>query len=409
MEFTGEPYVNGKGHLIAGPVRSDKKLRISRYLAKMADSGHKKNGKVLIARHPHDDPEKPEYIDRFPVDKVTVSVKDIYRSIHENTKTVVIAGVSHYQEKSIVDLIDAIIRSNRNALMTGLNVDAQGEPQGYMAELMALADSVELAKGRCFHVECRNDKANRSVKIADEYYASCAHHFHFPSAPPAIHQYAGFLGMDVGSMFSGKTSAEYEHISKWQEDNINFLVLKPLMDNRHGGRKAKLFQKSKTTLHDGRTIRAISVNTVDNIAEYLKAHPRQRDVAIDEGQFIPGLYKLVKEKVAQGYRIRITGLPRGFNRKPFNDIPKLMCIADVVEYHYAMCVDCGHPATDNRRMKYDGDAPMPAHYKDPLELVGGVKGKQKKPFYDPVCLSHWQLPGEPKNPFTLPRYEPQKV
>ncbi len=134
-----------------------------------------------------------------------------------------------------------------------------------------------------------------------------------------------------------------------------------------------------------------------------------RFVAIDEGQFFPGLYDLAFELIPQGYKLIVTGLVRGFNRAPFGDIPKLMCLADVVTYNYGVCVSCYSPATDSQRMKKMPTGAIPADYKDPLELIGGKDHDGVSYYYDARCISHWKLPGRPTSQFTFPKLSDSRI
>lgn len=406
MFLTAKPHEQGKFCVITGPVDSDKTRIVAGFLDAAVDSGYKKGGNIMVFRHPADD-KNPERIGKHEV-RVTESVDGIYEGILPQTRTVVIAGVSRFSDRKIVELADEVVRSDRDLIISGLNLDGEGKPYGYMPELIALADEVYLAKAICSSsgAGCRSGEATRSVKKEEKgYRAVCAHHFHYPECPPVSGDVNSYVGIKTGPMFSGKTTSWHRGLEKMKQVGWEPLVLKYLGDNRDGEKEVKPFEIGYVTLHSEERIPAILVGNVEQIRTCLEEHPRQKEVFLNEGQFFPGLYELVYEYIPKGRRFHVDALLRGFNRRKFGEIAELICLADKVETYYATCVKCGHPAAENQRMKRVRGEARPAHIDDPLELIGGRDKEGAEYFYEARCLEHWVLDGEPPLHYKLSKFE----
>jgi len=402
---TAHTYTQAKFTAFVGPVDSGKEGRLEDILNGARDSGYRENGSdkkddILVVRHPKDD-ENPEMIGTHKVDLVTENPDEIAELVKPTTELVVFAGMSHYEDPNIVLLTDALVRSGRNVIATALSTDSDGQPYNHLPELLANVDQLELTKGRCGISDCTSRRANRSVKIGKKYVAACAPHHNFLLDPTNPFVNAGELDLYLGSMFSGKSSAARRKADDFRNDGFEVVNFKSLLHVRFGQSKGELFGTGNFTYHNGDTEEAIEILNGGHILEYLHRENLRRDkpgvrhVRIEEGQFIPGIYEAVTELVAKGYTVLCAGLLKGFNRKIWGDMGSLACIADEVEMHYATCVECGHPATNTRRMKKsNGGSPIVAHADDPLELPGGAEESGIKFYYDAACLNHWGLRGE---------------
>ena len=318
----------------------------------------------------------------------------------------IIAGAAHYYN-DIALLVDALVTSNRNVILSGTNLDIHGQPYGSMPGLMALADEVILTKGPCLKYEtnCNVTEANRSVHLQNgEWAAACAHHFEYPDLPPLATEHLSFFTLYLGCMTSGKTKRWRRKILNLRKEGKELLVFSPIKAARYGEEEQEVpvYSIGKVTLNNAENFPAIMIKVAEDIDKYLFTHRQQRDIFLDEVQFIPGLYGLIQKYILQGYRFYGTGLPRGFNRQGFNEVPRLMSLADEIEMSYATCVKCGHPATENQRMKREGEGAqervVEAHVNDPLEIPGGRDKGKKKYFYEARCLKDWRLSGtSPQN------------
>jgi thymidine kinase len=109
-------------------------------------------------------------------------------------------------------------------------------------------------------------------------------------------------------------------------------------------------------------------------------------IAIDEGQFVQGLYLLAKRLLERGYSLMISGLELDFKGEPFGDMLNLSWLV----HHFggsrteqvAYC-SCGAVALYPQRL-VDG---KPAPYDSPVIVAGDG--------YEPRCDKHFVLPGAP--------------
>lgn len=161
MDIAAKSYRQGIIIVISGPVQSDKNEKIESFLDGVVDSGYKTKENIIAFRHPSDDPD-PEHLGRHPVE-VVYKADQIYEKITPSTRTVVIAGISHFQDSKMIGFLDALVRSNREVIVSGLNLDSYNRPYGIMPGVMALADEIILTKAICYYPGCRGE-ANRSVR-----------------------------------------------------------------------------------------------------------------------------------------------------------------------------------------------------------------------------------------------------
>ncbi|MBS3124107.1 hypothetical protein J4437_05750 [Candidatus Woesearchaeota archaeon] len=407
MVLTAKPFQRAKLSVISGPVRSGKTEEIEVYLDSLVDSGFKTGNNVLVVRHPDDDID-PGHIGRHEV-TVTDDVDEIYSRISPKTSTLIVVGGAHFEDSSLIDLLDASVRSNINTVVSGLNLDINGKPYRLMPRLMALADEVQLSKAICSKATCHDSEANRSIKISSStkqnrtYLPICAHHYNFPSSPPISQANGGNLEIVTGPMYSSKSTHLLRKLAKLSEAGLDTAVFKWSGDLRYGEEEKKAYDQGNITLHNGKRVPAVLVNSVEDIKNYLLEREEIRNIALDEGQFFPNVTYFCEEMLSKGYKITVTELARGFNRQPFLEAPALMCLADSIRIAYANCGVCHSPATESQRMKKIGDKVVAAHINDPLTAVGGKDTGKVSYFYTPRCLDHWVLMGEKVNKYRLPK------
>lgn len=426
--ITAKPFKQGQVTVISGPVGSEKTEELEGFLDSVVDSGFKKGDNIVVVRHPSDD-KRPEYIGKHQV-KVTDDIGEIYNQIKEETASVVIVGISHYNSE-IGELAEAIVRSGRNLIASGLNLDVAGKPYGSMPGVMALADEVILAKAYCSEELCRNEQANRSTKKG-LFVPVCSHHYHYPKSPSIGEGGGGELELYAGPMFSAKSTSWARKLEKIEKAGLDYVVFKWIKDQRYKkeeergvsqkllkwvrnspskegnekicfANKKEVFEKDMIVLHNKKTLEALLVRSANDIYTYLREPPKEhqqvRQVFIDEAQFLNGIYETIFDLIPEGYKFSVTGLPRGFNRQGFGEFPALMCLADKINMRYAVCTQCGEPATENQRIKIVEGERKPVRYDDPLVLVGG------KEAYEARCLRHWVLEGEPPLKYKLEKFE----
>lgn len=187
----------------------------------------------------------------------------------------------------------------------------------------------------------------------------------------------GWVEVIAGSMFSGKSEELIRRVRRAIIAKKRVQVFKSHLDNRYTGTFA-------VGSHDGRTVEAMPVDSAAQVAARIEESTQV--VAIDEVQFLDeGIVDLATGLADRGIRVILAGIDTDFRGQPFGPMPRLMCLAEVVDKLHAICVLCGMPASRNQRL-INGE---PAHWDSPLIMVGGTES------YEARCRScHTVLKGD---------------
>jgi len=164
--------------------------------------------------------------------------------------------------------------------------------------------------------------------------------------------FSGSLHLRFGPMTSGKTTWLNEQLGKYSESGMKCLKVISSKDTR-GDTKGSTHNKSYSGLDEVITVRR--VETLEIVATFADAFDV---IGVDEAQFFPDLYDIVKFWVEAGEfskHVLVVGLDGDFERKPFGDIFQLIPLADSVEKINAVCTLC--------TKKYKG-----SYYSNPLNL-----------------------------------------
>ncbi len=176
----------------------------------------------------------------------------------------------------------------------------------------------------------------------------------------------GWVEVIAGSMFSGKSEELIRRVRRAMIARKRVQVFKSHLDTRYSG----VFTVGS---HDGRTVEAVPVDSAAQVATRLD--PNAQVIAIDEVQFLDeGIVSLASDLADRGRRVILAGIDTDFRGEPFGAMPRLMCIAEVVDKLHAICVLCGAPATRNQRL-VNG---KPAHWDSPLIMVGGTESYEAR-------------------------------
>lgn len=398
---------NSQGILtvIAGPNHRRNRVLIERLLNSAKKGRVWLEENILVIKHPLEDNKNPRRIGTHDAIE-TDDANKISEHITEKTEAVIISGVNHYNNAKIVDLIDAIVLSNRNIIVSGINVDSFGLPEGFMPEIMTLADEIVLTDARCGVTGC-NSRATRIQKKDDKYKYKCVNHHSFSKrADQKIHQ-LGELYMFVGPMFASKTTEWEDMINECKKGK--YAVFKFIGANRYDvrGEIYKPFDNGHIETNDGRYIPAIVVRDAEDIRFFLQRNPEITHVFIDEGQFISGVFNLVHEGIYQGYKFFVTGLRRDFRRAAFGEMRRLLPIASKINIQSAYCVQCGAKGTETQRLIHDKTTGqwMPAGYDDPITIIGGNEEEGEPNKYEARCKHCWSVPGSPKKIYEFERFK----
>jgi thymidine kinase len=184
----------------------------------------------------------------------------------------------------------------------------------------------------------------------------------------------GWIEVITGVMFSGKSEELIRRVRRAVIARKRVQVFKSHLDDRYGGIYS-------VTTHDGISVEAQPVDSSAEIVRLIR--PESEVIAIDEAQFLdPDIADVCTDLAGRGRRVIVAGTDSDFRGEPFGPMPRLLCIAEVVDKLHAICVKCGNPACRNQRL-IDG---RPARYDSPTIMVGGSEG------YEARCRHCHQVP-----------------
>jgi thymidine kinase len=153
----------------------------------------------------------------------------------------------------------------------------------------------------------------------------------------------GWIEVICGSMFSGKTEELIRRLRRAEIAKQKVEIFKPKLDSR--------FDEYNLVSHSDQRIASITVEKAEEILELAG----DADVlGIDEAQFLgPELVKVCEELANRGKRVIVAGLDQDYRGNPFEPIPQLLAVAEVITKTLAICVKCGAPANRTQRISMD--------------------------------------------------------
>ena len=179
---------------------------------------------------------------------------------------------------------------------------------------------------------------------------------------------SSYLKVYIGCMFSGKTTALLNEISKYKVIMESLLVVNHNLDKERNNLGEFIMS------HNGRKCESVMVSNLKEIIE-LEEYKQSRVIIIDEGQFYPDLYDtLRKELQSTKKRFIVGGLSGDFNMRPIGQMIDLIPLADEIIKLEAYCIYCknGNKASFTKRIIQDTQT----------ILIG------KGDIYVPVCRKH---------------------
>lgn len=171
----------------------------------------------------------------------------------------------------------------------------------------------------------------------------------------------GRIEVITGCMFAGKTTELINRVNRAEVAGYDVEILTPEIDDRYG--------TETINSHDGNQKEARVVSTSPDKVEQLPTEIDGDVVAIDEANFFPPELASVCQRMANdGMRVIVSGIDTKFTGEPFEPLPTLMAIAELVDKHHAVCNSCMSEFATKTQRLVDGE---PAHVDDPLIVVGG--------------------------------------
>ena len=175
----------------------------------------------------------------------------------------------------------------------------------------------------------------------------------------------GRIEVVCGPMFAGKTEEIIRRITRMEYAKKNFIVFKPLIDNRYSNDEVVSHSKYKK--------KAINIASSKDILKYITDDIQA--VVIDEVQFFDdGVVAIAQQLADEGLRVICAGLDLDFKGKPFGVIPQLLAVAERVTKLTAICVCCGEEATRTQRIINGKEA----YEDDPVVLVGANESYESR-------------------------------
>lgn len=181
----------------------------------------------------------------------------------------------------------------------------------------------------------------------------------------------GHLTVICGPMYAGKTTELLKSILLARSlYSKAVLVVKPAFDNR--------YSTTKIVSHDNLAVEAKSVADWDQIS-LLAADADM--VCLDEVQFFQephfegDIVEQVRQLLATGTDVTVSGLDLDWQGEPFSVTSRLMAMADDVKKLSANCTVCGQSASKTHK-KAPND--------EQIELGAGD-------LYDARCNEHWGM------------------
>lgn len=139
-----------------------------------------------------------------------------------------------------------------------------------------------------------------------------------------------YLEINIGPMFSGKTSKLIDIYKKFAYCNIPVISINHISDTR--------YSNELLSSHDKLMIPCIQSNLLLELDDkYIQSYDV---ILINEAQFFPDLIPFVKYMLKFGKKIYLFGLDGDFERNKFGDILDLIPLCDNVYKLHALCALC---------------------------------------------------------------------
>lgn len=141
-------------------------------------------------------------------------------------------------------------------------------------------------------------------------------------------------------MFSGKTEELIKLIKRAQFAKRKVQIFKPYLDNR--------YKLDFIVSHSNLKLPCEIVEDSSDIKKLIKGDTHV--VAIDEVQFFDEkVVDLANELAQAGKHVICAGLDTDWQGKAFHPMPLILASADIIRKQYAVCTECGAPATRTQR------------------------------------------------------------
>ena len=167
----------------------------------------------------------------------------------------------------------------------------------------------------------------------------------------------------LGPMFSSKSTTLLSFERRFRILKRNFVCINHSFDKRYN-ENGVIATHDKITSQNSHNVQCSSLNELDN--DYLN----QFDCfLIDESQFFDNINIFAEKWANLGKTIVCAGLNSDFQKQPFDNISKLIPVADKIIHLKSICEKCGEDAPFSKRIVNS----------DEKTLIGGIES------YAPRC------------------------
>ena len=148
------------------------------------------------------------------------------------------------------------------------------------------------------------------------------------------------LTIITGPMWAGKTSYIIDMMYKLE--NTNMIVIKHHIDDR--------YDSECIVTHDKVMVEAMKLKTLTELL-LLPEYKESDHILIDEGQFFDDLSEFVREAVDKdGKNVYIAGLLSDYKRRPFDNLYKILPLADNIIFKHGKCAYCDNESVFSKRI-----------------------------------------------------------
>lgn len=180
----------------------------------------------------------------------------------------------------------------------------------------------------------------------------------------------GYLHMILGPMFAGKTTRILEIISRFESIKVPMLVINNSLDTRYTS------DANFICTHNKVKRACMSAKKLGELKES-KDYKDAKVILIEEGHFFEDIYDFVINAIdIDKKHVIVCGLDGDYQKKPFENLSKLIPHAEKKEFLYAYCEQCKNGTEAFFTLRVNNDSANQI-------LVGGRND------YIPVCRKHY--------------------
>ncbi len=160
-----------------------------------------------------------------------------------------------------------------------------------------------------------------------------------------LRQEMGWIEVICGPMFSGKSEELIRRLRRAEIAKLKTAIFKPDIDNR--------FSVNHIVSHSDQRMKSVPISTAREILNRVK---EAKVIGIDEAQFFDAsLVDVCQQLADEGKRVIVAGLDQDYTGAPFEPIPQLLAVAEVITKTLAICVKCGNPADRTQRLTRESE------------------------------------------------------